>query len=138
MTKNNDKNSTNAEKILGGYPENNSNSWIFKKDTESKSNENIPTRVDVLNEAATLIVGDRQSDYGTPEENFARIAGYWNIYLSKKYKGLDVDPITPREVSDMMMLLKIARLANSPKRDSYVDIGGYSGISAELGELEGK
>ena len=81
----------------------------------------------VLADAAALIDGDRQGDYGPPAENFRRIALLWTAYL-----GRDV---TPPQVAHMMALLKIARLARTPAhRDSSVDLCGYAALAAELAE----
>lgn len=96
--------------------------------------EDTPLRSKVLHEAANLITGQRQKDYGTPEENFKRIGDHWTIHLKSILK--DGAEITPRLVAELMMLLKIARTANSPTQDSYVDAAGYSGIAAELAARE--
>lgn len=93
-----------------------------------------PERVKLLNEAADLVQGERQDDYGDPKVNFQRIADYWNTYLGDKV----TQPLTWKEIGDMMILLKIARLANSSKRDTYVDIAGYSGITGGIAEEESK
>lgn len=93
-----------------------------------------PERVNILNDAAGLIVGQRQEDYGTPEENFERIAGYFNIHFKKNLENNI--PATPRQMAEFMVLLKMARTINSPTRDSYVDIGGYAGIAGELAKNE--
>lgn len=90
------------------------------------------TRVQVIHEGAALVVGDRQQDYGSPQENFQRIADLWNTHLA----GNLLQNLSPRQVAEMMVLLKMARTINSPKRDSYVDIVGYAGIAAELAEDE--
>lgn len=93
-----------------------------------------PERVNILNEAASLITGQRQQDYGTPEENFQRMADYANIHFKKNLENNI--PISPRQTAEYMILLKMARTINSPTRDSYVDIGGYAGIAGELADLE--
>jgi hypothetical protein len=93
-----------------------------------------PERVEILNEAAGLIVGQRQQDYGTPEENFQRMADYANIHFKKNLENNI--PISARQTAEYMILLKMARTINSPTRDSYVDIGGYAGIAGELAKNE--
>ena len=93
-----------------------------------------PERVEILNEAANLIVGQRQQDYGTPEENFQRMADYANIHFKKNLENNI--PISARQTAEYMILLKMARTINSPTRDSYVDIGGYAGIAGELAKAE--
>lgn len=93
-----------------------------------------PERVQILTEASGLITGQRQQDYGTPEENFQRMADYANIHFAKNLANNT--PITPRQTAEYMILLKMARTINSPTRDSYVDIGGYAGIAGELAQSE--
>lgn len=93
-----------------------------------------PERVKILTEASSLITGQRQEDYGTPEVNFQRMADYANIHFA--YNLANNIPISPRQTAEYMILLKMARTINSPTRDSYVDIGGYAGIAGELAEIE--
>lgn len=93
-----------------------------------------PKRVQLTQEAARLIVGQRQEDYGPPEVNFQRIADYWSIRLREKLK--DGFILTPREVAEMLLLLKVARATQSPTEDSYVDGIGYTAIAGELAEIE--
>lgn len=93
-----------------------------------------PERVEILNEAAELIVGQRQQDYGTPEENFQRMADFANVLFRKNLES--GEPLTPRQMAEFMILLKVARTVNSPTRDSYVDIAGYAGIAGELADTE--
>lgn len=91
-----------------------------------------PERVQILTEASGLITGQRQEDYGTPEENFQRMADYANIHFKKNLENNI--PISPRQTAEYMILLKMARTINSPTRDSYVDIAGYAGIAGELAD----
>jgi hypothetical protein len=86
-----------------------------------------PVRVEVLREAAALIVGERQANYGSPEVNFQRIATIWNVLKP----GVD---FSPADVALLMAGLKLARSAEGYKRDSAVDGAGYLGIYAELSE----
>lgn len=73
-----------------------------------------------LEEALRLTTGDRQNSYGHPTEDFSRTAGMWNSLLSLQRR-----PITPEEVGMMMVLLKLSRQQNKPKRDNLVDAAGY-------------
>ena len=82
-------------------------------------------RTRVLEEANELINGQRQEDYGTPRQNFGVIAEMWEAYL-----GTDIEP---RDVANMMALLKIARLRLANHRDSAVDGAGYLALGHELG-----
>ena len=83
-------------------------------------------RSDVLYTADSLINGDRAKDYGEASENFAVIAQMWSAYL-----GVGVDP---RDVAQMMALLKIARLRNGPHDDSSCDGCGYLALASELSD----
>lgn len=85
------------------------------------------TRKETLDVAMSCVCGDREA-YGTPEDNFSRIARLWEDYLRH--------PIRPHDVAAMMALLKIARIASGqPKADNWVDLAGYAACGAELQEL---
>ena len=94
-------------------------------------------RGDVLDEAKSLITGDRNVTYGSPTENFHNIAEFWTTRLSHKLK--DGESISGFDVADLMVLLKIARNVVSPKRDNAVDGAGYlaCGWETHLAESEG-
>lgn len=80
-------------------------------------------REDILN-LAHQAVAERGKNYGKPNENFERIAQMWSSYTNHPFKLEDV--------GIMMMLVKVARLMeNSHHIDSWVDIAGYSAITAE-------
>ncbi len=80
---------------------------------------------------ATDAITDRQSSYGTPASNFARVAAFWNAILSDKLKG--EHPISAADVAMMMSALKLARLVNSPDHlDSAVDGAAYLALLAEV------
>src|SRR5699024_3678516 len=82
-------------------------------------------RKETLETAAALVHGDRQNDYGTPQENFARIAALWEPIFGRA--------VTPGEVALALAQLKIARLIHTPTHaDSWVDAAGYIAIGAEL------
>jgi hypothetical protein len=95
---------------------------ISQHDIDAFSDDNI--RTETLRKAADLINGDRQQDYGTPQENFTRIAAIWSIILGHM--------VRPDEVALCMAGLKLARLAKGPHEDSYIDGCGYMAIAAEL------
>lgn len=85
-----------------------------------------------LETAISCVTNDRQNDYGAPENNFATIAAYWNNYMISRGCGAIFNP---SDVAIMMGLLKVARMASSPKKaDNYVDAAGYFAIAAELTE----
>ena len=80
---------------------------------------------DILKEAHALINGPRQGDYGTPSENFGRIASMWTAYLGF--------PVTCKDAAIMMALLKIARESNRHKPDNILDACGYIGLAGDFG-----
>ena len=82
------------------------------------------TRTEILNDAIMLINGDREKQYGTPQESFGCIADMWTAYLGH--------PVTAANVCNMMALLKIARLRNGEHYDSSVDAAGYMALGAEM------
>lgn len=84
----------------------------------------------IADEAKRIVTGARRSAYGTPENNFARIARFWTAYM--RNTGRDVE-ITAGDVSPLMRLMKEARLCETPDhRDSYVDLVGYTLTGAEV------
>ena len=93
------------------------------------------TRAEVLDRAKACVCGERQEDYGTPENNFRFIAELWGAYLSR----VCVSPsslvvIGPKDVAMMMALLKIARIGSSLEDgtvDSYIDLAGYAACGGE-------
>lgn len=79
----------------------------------------MTARRDLLDEAADLVDGDRNNQYGDPRQDFQRTAAMWAAYLGV--------PIEPHDVAAMMSLLKLSRIHWSPgKRDSWVDLAGYA------------
>lgn len=90
-------------------------------------------REEILQEAAKLITGDRQEAYGSPQKSFSTLASLWNTYLSSSLKTSI--RMTEIDVAVCLALLKIGRMANSPKKiDSYVDLAGYAALAGELAE----
>ena len=89
------------------------------------------TREEILSKAKQCVCGQREQDYGTPENNFQLIANLWSAYL---YSGEEIaEFITPTDVSMMMSLLKIARIKNGGGTDdSFVDLAGYAACGGEL------
>ena len=83
------------------------------------------TRKETLENAMKCVCGERQDQYGSPEDNFRRIAFLWSIYLD--------EDVTPVDVAMMMALLKIARIkTGTATEDSFVDLAGYAACGAEL------
>ena len=90
----------------------------------------LQPRIQALREAATIIAGDRDVQYGGPEENFTRIAKIWSVIV-----GVE---ISPEDVAMMMVGLKVARYASKSgfQPDTWIDIAGYAGCGYEVGSVE--
>lgn len=86
-------------------------------------------RTEILDAAKRCICGDREQDYGSPEDSFKTIANLWNAYLGD---GLAVC-IDAKDVAAMLALLKIARIASGhAKEDNWVDLAGYAACGGEI------
>jgi hypothetical protein len=92
-------------------------------------------RAKMLLDAASCILRDRNRVYGEPEDNFRRIAEFWNVWLRERgllRTGCAVDLI---DVAVMQGLVKTARMIETPThRDSHVDCVGYAAIAGALCE----
>ena len=83
------------------------------------------TRSEILQAARICVCGQREHDYGRPEDNFSRIAKLWNAYLG--------DNVTDaKDVAMMRALLKIARIRGGGTDDCYVDLAGYAACAGEI------
>ena len=83
------------------------------------------TRKSILENAIKCVCGDRDEQYGSPEDNFAKIAQYWSVYLGEEINAVDV--------ACMMSLFKIARIQTGTCTfDSFVDLAGYAACGGEI------
>ena len=83
------------------------------------------TRKSILENAIKCVCGDRDEQYGSPEDNFAKIAQYWAAYLGKEVNAVDV--------ACMMCLFKIARIkTGTGTLDSFIDLSGYAACGGEI------
>ena len=90
--------------------------------------KNMTTKEKIINKAFKA-VGERNDHYGTPLENFERIAKLWSCHLEHN--------ISIYDVGVMLMLLKIARSKHDKlHEDTWVDIAGYAGATAEATFLD--
>lgn len=77
-----------------------------------------------LAEALKIVEGPRQSKYGPPEAFFFR----WSITVEAAL-GIKV---TPEQLAQMMVLLKMIRQSVSPQWDNLVDQAGYTEIAGRI------
>jgi hypothetical protein len=87
-------------------------------------------RPEILDTAKKCVCGDREQDYGSPENNFQTIADLWRIYLHGY-------AIAATDVAAMLSLLKIGRIASgNHKDDNWVDLAGYAACGGEIASLQ--
>ena len=105
-----------------------SENWREETDLEKLISEwDWMKRDEILDTAKKYVTKDRAADHGDMEDNFQRIAVYWNAHL-----GL-VDFIKTEDVAAMMALLKIARIHSNPTHmDNWVDACGYLACGGEV------
>ena len=92
-------------------------------------------RGEILLTAEKYVNGDREQQYGTPENNFSIIAKFWSTYLGEQ--GMITTSIDAHDVAVMMALLKIARITSGQhKDDNYIDLAGYAACGGEIATKE--
>ncbi len=96
----------------------------------------MSTRAEILDEAKKCVCGQREHDYGSPENNFETIGLLWATYLRAAHpelaKVLPLNGINGKDVAIMMAQLKIARIASGSSPDSFVDLAGYAACAGEI------
>ena len=85
-----------------------------------------PVEENVLQEADRITSGDRNGDYGPPADHWGKTTGMINAAFGTSFK--------PRDWGMMMILDKVARETHKSKRDSLVDICGYSRCMEKVDE----
>lgn len=97
-------------------------------------------RAEILDEAKKCVCGQREQDYGSPEDNFSTIGYLWSAYLRAAHPNLNIalNEVTPKDVAVMMSLLKVARIATGSSPDSFVDLAGYAACAGEIATRENK
>lgn len=89
------------------------------------------TRKECLEQAMACVCGQRDQEYGKPEDCFERIASLWSAYLNHV--------VNAHDVGAMMILLKVARFKSNPMHlDSAVDCAGYAACMAETASAWGE
>lgn len=78
----------------------------------------------LLNDAAMIVDGARQSEYGKPKESFEKLAALWSAYLNTN--------ISAHDACVMMSLLKVSRLAYKPNEDSSMDGAAYLALASQV------
>lgn len=81
-------------------------------------------RAEILEAARKCVCGEREQEYGKPENNFALVGRLWEAYTGHSYSAKDV--------AMMLALLKVARIKTGVKGDSFVDLAGYAACAGEI------
>lgn len=105
----------------------------------------------ILDEAAEITSGQRQTHYGHPRDNHGCTAALWTAYLVRRAQarlremqsrphddGCELEHLLTldgRDVCMLNILQKASRDANLRVRDNLVDIAGYA-RNAEMVEEE--
>lgn len=83
------------------------------------------TRSEILAAANRIVNGEREGQYGSPEQSFETIAALWSAYLGVSISAVDV--------ACLMSLLKIGRVkTGSGKADNWIDLAGYAACGGEI------
>lgn len=100
---------------------------MTKFDFIDENNREHPVRVQALREAARITNGQRDMQYGGPEDNFERIARIWSVIFAREF--------TTEDVAMAMVGMKLARFASNAgfQPDTWIDIAGYAGCGFEVG-----
>ena len=94
------------------------------------------TRNEILRAAEKIVSGERQEQYGSPEDNFATIAHYWECYLDARAKNAGTGAsftLSADDVAAMMILFKAGRLSTGAgSADTWIDIAGYAACGGQI------
>ena len=82
-----------------------------------------PPQPTIDEEARAIVYGDREQAYDIPSRNFRKLAHMWTGTILEKLKPDHV--ITARDVTLMLIQLKISRESFQPNRENRVDGIGY-------------
>jgi hypothetical protein len=78
----------------------------------------------ILTEAESIVNGDRNVQYGNPNEAFKEYSNILEATFGIK--------LTPAEICKVQIAIKLGRLKYKHKRDSVVDLCGYAEILNRL------
>jgi hypothetical protein len=81
----------------------------------------------------TQTIAERKAVYGPPEINLTAIGKHWTAILMQAWDKADLPEIDGRMVAQMMVALKLSRLARSPEHaDSDHDLRTYLLIASRF------
>ena len=86
-------------------------------------------RGEILDKALQIINGERQDQYGNPEDNFEIIGELWDVYMKARKRNFT----DAHDAAMKMALMKVARIATgSGSEDSYIDLCGYVALACDI------
>lgn len=77
-------------------------------------------------EAHRIVYGRGEQEYGHPRKNFQHTADLWNAQFQNILGEGPANKFTAEDVAYALILVKLSRQENFPKRDNMVDIAGYA------------
>ena len=86
---------------------------------------------DVLKKAAASIRSNAQV-HGDTERSFKMIGEMWQTYLDHNRELRGYSTVTPFDVAQMMVMVKMARAAYGFSLDNHVDQVGYAALGAMM------
>jgi len=91
----------------------------------------------ILDEARSIVYGDRERTHGAPDSNLVAIAAIWSALLRDQLR--EAQTVTPQIVCLMMAGLKLARASNRPShREHVLDTVGYMALMERCGWIDPK
>jgi hypothetical protein len=100
--------------------------------SDAQTEQELP-RIAALREAAGIVNGERDAAYGSPEDNFARIAKLWTVIFEQAMKR---GYLEPSDVAAAMIAVKLSRQTHGNTKDNWVDIAGYAACGYEVSLTE--
>lgn len=82
----------------------------------------------ILQEAQTIVNGDRNTDYGDIKKSFETTAKFASLLTGKE--------LTAQDCCKVMMSIKLTRESYKHKRDNLVDLAGYAEILNRLEDFK--
>lgn len=77
-------------------------------------------------EAHKIVYGRGEEEYGHPAKNFQHTADLWNAQFQNILGDSEAHKFTAEDIAYAMILVKLSRQENHPKRDNLVDVAGYA------------
>jgi len=84
--------------------------------------------IDFEQEIKKKLREQKTKEYGDYRENFHILGMLWSVILKNKLK----EDIKPHEVANCMVMLKLMRVAENYKQDSYLDASIYLDMAKDL------